>query len=124
MISHVSLGVRELERAARFYDAVLEPMGYVRVWCHPDAVGYGEPGGDDRLALFQRSDARGAGPGFHLAFEAPTEAAVEAFHAAALAGGGTDDGTPGLRPQYGSGYYAAFVRDPDGHKLEAVHHCT
>ena len=78
----------------------------------------------DKLALFLRKDsdrALAAGPGFHLAFAAPSQEAVAAFHAGALANGGTDEGGPGLRPHYGATYYAAFVRDPDGHKLEAKH---
>ena len=121
MLDHASLGVRDLGRAVSFYDAVLEPLGVVRVFHDESGAGYGPPGGEDRLALF-RSDAAPAGSGSHLALRAPTPAAVDAFFAAALAGGGRDDGAPGLRPRYGAGYYAAFVRDPDGNKLEAVCH--
>jgi catechol 2,3-dioxygenase-like lactoylglutathione lyase family enzyme len=91
------------------------------VWRYPTAAGYGPPGGNDRLALFERAEAAAPGPGFHLALRAPSQAAVRAFHAAALAHGGTDDGPPGPRPQYSPTYYAAFVVDPDGHRLEAVH---
>ena len=125
MLHHVSLGVTDVARAARFYDAALGSLGYVRVWSDlrpgetKQAIGYGEPGGGDRLALKQ-VDAVAPSPGTHLAFGAPSRAAVEAFHAAALAAGGTDDGAPGLRPHYGPDYYAAFVLDPDGHRLEAV----
>ena len=122
MIDHLSLGVRELDRAVRFYDAVLAPLGWVRVWTRPAAAGYGEAGGEDRLALFALLEAQAAGAGTHVALTAVTSAAVELFWAAALANGGVDEGAPGERPQYGPGYYAAFVRDPDGHKLEAVHH--
>jgi catechol 2,3-dioxygenase-like lactoylglutathione lyase family enzyme len=124
MISHLSLGTRDLDRAQAFYDAALGALGYARVWRADTAVGYGVPGGDDKLAIKDRSAEPGplaAGPGFHLAFAAPSREAVDAFHAAALAAGGTDDGAPGLRPHYGERYYAAFVSDPDGHKLEAVH---
>lgn len=120
MLHHVSLGTNDIERARAFYDAALEPLGFVRVWSFDDAVGYGRPGGGDRLALKLRPGARAPGPGFHLAFGAPSRAAVAAFHAAALAHGGEDDGAPGLRPKYGRDYFAAFVRDPDGHPLEAV----
>jgi catechol 2,3-dioxygenase-like lactoylglutathione lyase family enzyme len=122
MLGHLSFGVVDLARATRFYDAVLAPLGYGRVWERPDAVGYGARGGADRLALFSRRDEASApGAGFHLAFTAPSRAAVDAFHAAALETGGTDAGAPGPRPPYGAAYYAAFVVDPDGHKLEAVH---
>ncbi|MCO4744736.1 MAG: VOC family protein [Proteobacteria bacterium] len=120
MISHISLGVRDLDRSTHFYDAVLAPLGYVRVWTHKGAAGYGSPGGPDKLALFCHPEEEGlaAGPGSHLALEAPSINAVRAFHANALTHGGSDEGPPGPRPQYGEGYFAAFVRDPDGHKLE------
>lgn len=121
MLGHLSFGVRDLGRAALFYDAILAPLGYVRVWTMEGAIGFGEVQGPERLALFARRHARAPGPGFHLAFPAPNRRAVDAFHAAALAAGGKDDGAPGLRPQYGADYYAAFVIDPDGHKLEAKH---
>jgi catechol 2,3-dioxygenase-like lactoylglutathione lyase family enzyme len=122
MLDHVSLGVRDLSRSMRFYDAVLATIGQLRVWTREGAAGYGEPGRDDRLAIFQKDDARPAGEGTHLALTARTAGEVDRFHAEALAHGGTDLGPPGPRPQYGPGYYAAFVLDPDGHKLEAVHH--
>lgn len=105
-----------------FYDAILAPLGVVRVWQGERGAAYGYPGEEDRLALFCSDAATPAGPGAHLAFTAPTTAAVHAFHAAALAFGGRDCGSPGLRPHYGAGYYAAFVYDPDGNKLEAVCH--
>lgn len=120
MLGHLSFGVKDLAAATAFYDAVLAPLGVVRVWSGPKGAGYGPPGGEDRLALFPKVDASPPGPGFHLAFNAPDYAAVDAFHAAALAHGGEDRGAPGLRPQYSPTYYAAFVTDPDGHKLEAV----
>ena len=122
MLSHLSLGVADLARSQRFYDAALAPLGYVRLWAFDDAIGYGVPGGNDKLALFVHPSADvplAAGPGFHLCFEACSSEAVDGFHAAAMATGGTDEGAPGLRPHYGATYYAAFVRDPDGHKLEA-----
>lgn len=122
MLSHLSLGVADLERAAAFYDGVLGALGYVRVWSNAEGVGYGAAGQNDKLALFPASGlAAPPGPGFHLAFEAPNQGAVDAFHAAALRLGGGDQGAPGVRPQYSPTYYAAFVTDPDGHKLEAVH---
>ena len=127
MLSHLSLGVRDLKAAGRFYDAILRPLGIERVWTHTGGIGYGPPGGNDKLALFPRPDANElgvplcAGPGFHLAFTAPDPASVDAFHAAALEHGGRNEGSPGLRPHYSPTYYAAYVFDPDGHKLEAVH---
>lgn len=122
MLSHLSLGVEDLERATAFYEAALAPLGVVCVWRNPRGSGFGPPGGEDRLALFHRpGEARAPGAGFHLCFSAPSRAAVDAFHAAALAAGGSDAGAPGLRPHYGADYYAAFVVDPDGHKLEAKH---
>jgi catechol 2,3-dioxygenase-like lactoylglutathione lyase family enzyme len=122
MLGHLSFGVENLERAAAFYDAVLAPLGYVRVWTSPRAVGFGPPGGGDKLALFARpGEVVAPGPGFHLAFDAPGRDAVDAFHAAAMAAGAVDEGKPGVRLHYSSTYYAAFVRDMDGYKLEAVH---
>lgn len=126
MLHHISLGTVDIERAARFYDAVLQPLGFVRVWAdlrpgeQGQAVGYGPPGGGDKLAIKQVAQPVPPIPGFHVAFAAPTRAAVVAFHAAALASGGTDHGPPGLRPAYGPNYFAAFVVDPEGHRLEAV----
>lgn len=127
MLHHLSLGVSDISHAATFYDAVLAPLGYARVWSdlrpgEPDqAVGYGPPGGGDKLCLKQQGAAAHApGQGFHIAFSAPDRGAVDAFHRAALAAGGRDNGPPGLRAQYGPAYYAAFVIDPDGHRIEAV----
>ena len=126
MLHHVSLGARDIERAARFYDAVLAPLGYVRVWSdlrpgeRGQAVGYGPGGAGDQLAIKQVSERVPHIPGFHLAFSAANRAAVRAFHAAALSAGGKDNGPPGLRPDYGDDYFAAFVVDPEGHRLEAV----
>ena len=122
VLSHLSFGVADLAMAAAFYDGVLAALGYARAWSNEDGVGYGVVGGNDRLALFAQADRPSPpGPGFHLAFEAPTRAAVDAFHAAALRLGGHDEGGPGVRPHYSPTYYAAFVTDLDGHKLETVH---
>ena len=121
MIGHVSFGVADLAVATTFYDAALGALGFARVWTSENGVGYGLEGGQDKLALFPRADSAAPGPGFHLAFDADSPAAVDRFHAAALAAGGRCVGPPGLRPHYGATYYAAFVIDPDGHKLEAVH---
>ncbi|HET9695009.1 MAG TPA: VOC family protein [Steroidobacteraceae bacterium] len=123
----MSFGVADIEASMRFYDAVLAPLGLVRVWSDlrpgetGQGVGYGPPGRADVFALKQRPGEQIApGAGFHLAFAAPSRAAVDQFHAVALERGGRSDGAPGLRPAYGEHYYAAFVRDPDGHRLEAV----
>lgn len=106
-----------------FYDAALGALGLVCVWATPTGAGYGQPDGEDKLAIKQVELAFvPLRTGFHVAFTARSPLDVAAFHAAALANGGTDNGPPGLRPQYGWGYHAAFVLDPDGHALEAVFH--
>ena len=118
MIDHVKLHVADAERSKAFYTAALGPLGY-RVIMEPVAgvvVGMGTRFPDFWL---QRSDAPTVA---HVAFRADDRAAVDAFHAAALAAGGRDNGAPGLRPQYHPGYYGAFVLDPDGNNVEAVHH--
>ncbi|AZO81720.1 MULTISPECIES: VOC family protein [unclassified Bosea (in: a-proteobacteria)] len=127
MLHHLSLGVADIEGATAFYDAVLAPLGYVRVWSDlrpgevNQAVGYGVPSGGDALALKHRpAGQRPPGPGFHVAFAAPDRQAVDQFHRAALQHGGRDNGAPGLRAHYGPHYYAAFVIDLDGHHIEAV----
>jgi catechol 2,3-dioxygenase-like lactoylglutathione lyase family enzyme len=121
VLHHLSLAVSDLERAAAFYDAALGALGYVRVWASSTEIGYGVSGTEDQFAIkFRGAAVSVPGAGFHIAFAAPTRAAVAAFHAQALAHGGRDDGAPGLRPAYGPAYYAAFVVDPDGYRVEAV----
>jgi catechol 2,3-dioxygenase-like lactoylglutathione lyase family enzyme len=120
MLHHISFGVRDLDLSAAFYDAALGALGYQRVFEDDDAIGYGLTEGKDLLCLKLRPDAQPAGEGFHLAFAASSRAAVDAFHAAALLVGGSDNGAPGLRPDYGADYYAAFLIDPDGYHVEAV----
>jgi catechol 2,3-dioxygenase-like lactoylglutathione lyase family enzyme len=124
MIDHVSVGVSDFARAGAFYDAVLSPLGYVRLFTKDRGVGWGAAGAKDEAfaILAEGPRAKAPGTGCHLAFAAPNRSAVDAFHAAALVMGGADEGRPGLRPDYGAGYYAAFVRDLDGYRLEAVCH--
>jgi catechol 2,3-dioxygenase-like lactoylglutathione lyase family enzyme len=120
MLHHLSLGVRDLAAAGAFYDAALGALGYRRVFEDDTAIGYGLVDDEDMLCLKLRDVAAAPGPGFHLAFSAPTRSAVQDFHRAALQAGGHDNGPAGLRPDYGDRYYAAFVIDPDGHRIEAV----
>ncbi len=120
---YITLGTNDLPRATRFYDAALAPLGLMRRATEPDEIGYARP--DDhrcRLWITRPFDGRPAtvGNGAMPALVAPDRAAVAAFHAAACAAGGSDEGAPGLRP-HGPGFYAAYVRDPDGNKLSAVH---
>jgi catechol 2,3-dioxygenase-like lactoylglutathione lyase family enzyme len=120
MLHHLSFGVSELARASTFYDAVLAALGYRRVFADQSFVGYGLIDGEDLFALKLREGTAAPGAGCHLAFAAPSRAAVDAFHRAGLRHGGRDDGAPGLRPHYGPNYYAAFLVDPDGYRIEAV----
>ena len=120
MLHHISIGVRDLNLAGRFYDAALGALGFRRVFEDETAIGYGLVDGDDLLCLKLRENAQSPGDGFHLAFAAPSRLAVQAFHRAALKIGGRDNGAPGLRPDYGQHYYAAFLIDPDGHRIEAT----
>lgn len=119
MFNHVSIGVRDLEAAARFYDAALGALGYRRTMTEDFGLAWGVEWPEFWATLPGEGEAT-AGNGTHVAFIAPSRAAVEAFHAAALAHGGSDAGAPGLR-DYTEDYYAAFARDPEGNKVEAVH---
>ena len=123
ILHHVSVGVKDVERAGRFYDAVLGTLGYSRYWeIMPFAIAYGEKGFDFWVQLPHDGQPASVGNGYHIAFNAKTKQAVHAFYDAALTNGGTDDGEPGPRPDYGSDYYGCFVRDPDGNKIEATLH--
>jgi catechol 2,3-dioxygenase-like lactoylglutathione lyase family enzyme len=121
MLSHVSVGVTDLGRAIEFYDAVLEALGFQRVFTGAISAGWGTPDGTEPFAVKLQARAPTPGPGAHLAFAAPSPEAVDRFHAAALEHGAVDDGAPGPRPEFGATYYAAFLFDPDGNRLEAVH---
>jgi catechol 2,3-dioxygenase-like lactoylglutathione lyase family enzyme len=120
MIDHVSIGVRELDRATRFYEAVLATIGYSRLEVRPTTVAFGKRYSEFWLNHRPDMFAVPADSGVHVCLRASNAAAVDAFHAAALAAGGSSDGAPGLRPHHGEGYYAAFIRDPDGNRIEAV----
>src|SRR5271169_4347072 len=120
MLHHISLGVRDLAASGAFYDAALGALGWRRVFEHATEIGYGLSEGADLLCLKLRPATAAPGQGCHVAFAAPSRSAVQAFHAAALRVAGTDDGAPGLRPRYGPNYYAAFLVDPDGYRIEAV----
>ena len=121
MLHHLSFAVTALIRSAVFYDAALAPLGYRPVWEDASFIGYGIKDGEDIFALKLRPANRGVpGDGFHVAFAAPSREAVLRFHETALAHGGEDNGGAGLHPEYGTDYFAAFVIDPDGYRVEAV----
>ena len=120
MIDHVSVGAADLERATRFYERLLGAIGYAKLEVRPATVGFGKAYPEFWLNFRVGMAPVDAGAGAHVALRVRTTELVDAFHAAALAAGGTSDGPPGLRPQHGEGYYAAFIRDPDGNRIEAV----
>jgi len=121
MLHHVSVGSRDVERAVKFYDAVLKPLGYKRVMEFlPHAVGYGSEHPEFWVQVPADGKTASVGNGVHISFAAPSQDAVKKFYAAAMKAGGKDEGAPGPRPDYGPDYYGGFVRDLDGNKLEAV----
>lgn len=121
MIDHVSIAVRNFKAAEAFYTALLAPLGLTKLREWPDAaVGYGKKYPEFWINRRAGMPPVAADSGVHICLRATSTAAVDAFHAAALAGGGTSDGAPGVRPEYNERYYAAFIRDPDGNRIEAV----
>jgi catechol 2,3-dioxygenase-like lactoylglutathione lyase family enzyme len=122
VIDHLSIGVSDLRASRRFYLAALAPLGFGELgqWNEEDArdVAFGPEGIDD-FAISTKYPVNGGG---HIAFAADSREQVDGFHAAALAAGATDNGAPGIRPEYSPGYYGAFVLDPDGYNVEAVFH--
>jgi catechol 2,3-dioxygenase-like lactoylglutathione lyase family enzyme len=121
VLHHFSIAVVDLARSADFYDATLSALGYVRAWSDETAIGYGVAGGGDKFAIKLRPMGIAVpGDGFHVAFAAESRDAVSAFYQMALAQGGRDNGGMGLHPEYGKDYFAAFVFDPDGYRIEAV----
>jgi catechol 2,3-dioxygenase-like lactoylglutathione lyase family enzyme len=120
MIDHISVAVRDLERSARFYEAALAPLGLVRLVTRPATVGFGKAYPEFWINLRTRMAPVEEGSGVHICLRAKSTAEVDAFHAAALNAGGRSDGAPGLRPHDRVRYYAAFIVDPDGNRIEAV----
>jgi catechol 2,3-dioxygenase-like lactoylglutathione lyase family enzyme len=124
MLHHVSVGVRDVARAATFYDPVLKALGYRRVADYsPGAIAYGERGGKPEfwIGLPHNQNAASVGNGTHVGFSAKSKGAVNKFHEAALKAGGSNNGEPGPRPDYGPAYYGAFIYDLDGNKIEATY---
>jgi len=119
MLAHVSIGVSDMKKSGAFYDSVLGPLGYKRVYDSEGALAYG-----DKEAVLWLLSTGGTvkadlKSGLHFCFDAPSRAGVDGFHAAGLKAGGTDNGKPGIRKDYSPNYYAAFVIDPDGYRIEA-----
>jgi len=120
ILSHVSLGTNDYRRAKAFYDAVLDTLQIKCMMEFDGGAGYGREFPEFWIGAPHDGGKALAGNGTHISFHAASQDEVDAFHAKAVAHGGKDDGKPGLRPEYLPNYYAAFVRDPDGHKIEAV----
>lgn len=120
MLDHVTIKSADLTRSKAFYDAALAPLGVGRAYEDDEALGYGE--GKNVYFWLSRFDAANGSAitGTHVAFAAASRAQVDQFYQAALDAGGKDNGKPGLRPDYGENYYAAFILDPDDHNIEAV----
>lgn len=119
MLDHISLNVSDYERSKAFYRAILAPLGFEPQMEFPGVTGFGRKGAGPRFWL---AGGESASRGGHVAFQAPSREAVRKFYAAGLAAGGRDEGAPGLREMYHPDYYAAFLLDPDGYKIEAVIH--
>lgn len=119
MIDHVSIGVRNVAASKRFYDAALQPLGYQCLSESSESLGYGAKAPALWINVSERPVAPDTRSGLHLCFSAPNRKSVDAFHAAGVVFGGRDNGHPGPRPDYGAGYYAAYLIDPDGYRIEA-----
>jgi len=121
MIDHTSIAVRDLKKGEAFYTALLAPLGMAKLREWPDAaIGFGKKYPEFWINRRAGMDRVADDSGVHICLRAPSAEAVDAFHAAALKAGGTSDGAPGVRPEYHQTYYAAFIRDPDGNRIEAV----
>jgi len=125
MFSHVTLGTNDWERAKPFWAAIASALSLPLLFEHDSGIAYGEMIGE-KIFIGPTFDGEPAtnGNGTHIAFLAKSRSVVDAFHAAALANGGKDEGKPGLRPHYHPNYYGAYVRDPDGNKLQATCHSS
>ena len=119
MLDHVSIGVKDIEVSKRFYDATLKPLGVTCKYAKGNDAGYGKEAIRLWLGKAERPVKEDMASGLHFCFVAPSRKAVDDFYAAAMKGGGRDNGKPGLREAYGPSYYAAFVIDPDGYRIEA-----
>jgi catechol 2,3-dioxygenase-like lactoylglutathione lyase family enzyme len=120
ILSHISIGTNQFNKAIAFYDQVLATLGCQRVLAHPGAVAYGREYPEFWVQTPINGKPASIGNGSHFGFIAPNKAAVHEFYLAALAAGGTDEGAPGPRAEYGEPYYGCFVHDLDGHKIEAA----
>ena len=120
MLDHVSVGVADLERAAHFYEPTLAALGLTRLVTRPATIGFGKAYPEFWINLRAGMTPVAPESGIHICLRARSAEAVDAFHAAALSAGGRSDGAPGLRPHDRVKYYAAFVVDPDGNRIEAV----
>jgi catechol 2,3-dioxygenase-like lactoylglutathione lyase family enzyme len=121
MFDHVSIGVADIARSKKFYDAALRPLGFSLLSDGESSLGYGEKAVQLWLGATKTPVKADMDSGLHFCFLARDRAAVDAFHAAALKAGGKDNGKPGVRADYGPKYYAAFAIDPDGYRIEAYH---
>lgn len=121
IISHISIGTNDFDRARRFYDQVLPALGIKVIMEHPGAVAYGRQYPEFWVQLPHDGKPASLGNGFHMGFIAASKEQVHAFYDAAIAAGAVCDGPPGPRPLYGDPYYGCFVRDLDGHKIEAAY---
>ncbi len=119
MFDHISIGVRDIAKTKRFYDAVLQPLGYKCLSEGETSLGYGRDGVALWILAAEHPVPAHEKSGLHFCFTAPTRKSVDSFHAAALKSGGRNNGTPGIRADYDPNYYAAFVVDPDGYRIEA-----
>jgi catechol 2,3-dioxygenase-like lactoylglutathione lyase family enzyme len=120
MIDHIGLRSPQSDALAHFYEAVLAPLGYTKLFAWEGGAGFGRDG----FAALWVGASETKPTGIHIALAAPNRAAVDAFYGAAIGAGAMDNGRPGLRPDYHANYYAAFVIDPDGNNLEAVCHAA